>query len=86
LAYLGYLAGHETVFDAFSDDIFARFIKRSWSDDVTPILPVPPELNLEQYADQLFERYSNPAIRHRLWQIARWHGVVRLPDTRQPDI
>jgi fructuronate reductase len=35
-------------------------------------------LNLEQYADQLFERYSNPAIRHRLWQIAM-DGSQKLP-------
>ena len=70
MAYLGYLAGHETIFDAVSDDLFARFIKQFWRDDVIPILAAPPGLNLEQYADQLFERYSNPAIRHRLWQIA----------------
>jgi fructuronate reductase len=78
LAYLGYLAGHETIFDAVSDDLFARFIKRFWRDDVIPILPPPPGLNLEQYADQLFERYSNPAIRHRLWQIAM-DGSQKLP-------
>ena len=70
LAYLGYLAGHETIFDAVSDDLFARFIKRFWRDEVIPIRAAPPGLNLGQYADQLFERYSNPAIRHRLWQIA----------------
>jgi fructuronate reductase len=78
LAYLGYLAGYETIFDTVSDDLFARFIKRFWRDDVIPILPVPPGLNLEQYADQLFERYSNPAIRHRLRQIAM-DGSQKLP-------
>ena len=78
LAYLGYLAGHETIFDAVSDDLFARFIKQFWRDDVIPILAAPPGLNLEQYADQLFERYSNPAIRHRLWQIAM-DGSQKLP-------
>src|ERR1700722_18196865 len=78
LAYLGYLAGHQTIFDAVSDDHFARFIKRFWRDEVIPILPAPPGLNLEQYADQLFERYSNPAIRHHLWQIAM-DGSQKLP-------
>jgi fructuronate reductase len=78
LAYLGYLAGHETIFDAVSDDLFARFVKRFWRDDVIPILTAPPGLNLENYADQLFERYSNPAIRHRLWQIAM-DGSQKLP-------
>jgi fructuronate reductase len=78
LAYLGYLAGHETIFDAVSDDLFARFVKRFWRDDVIPILAAPAGLNLEQYGDRLFERYSNPAIRHRLWQIAM-DGSQKLP-------
>ena len=42
LAYLGYLAGYETVFAAVSDDLFARFIKSYWRDDVIPNLPAPP--------------------------------------------
>jgi fructuronate reductase len=61
-----------------SDDLFARFVKRFWRDDVIPILPTPPGSDLEQYADQLFERYGNPAIRHRLWQIAM-DGSQKLP-------
>jgi fructuronate reductase len=78
LAYLGYLAGHETIFDVVSDDLFAWFVNRFWREDVIPILPAPPGLNLAQYADQLFERYSNPAIRHHLRQIAM-DGSQKLP-------
>jgi len=78
LAYLGFLAGCETIFDAISDDLLARFVNRFWRDDVIPILAAPPGLNLGQYADQLFERYSNPAIRHRLSQIAM-DGSQKLP-------
>jgi fructuronate reductase len=78
LAYLGYLAGHETIFDAVSDELFARFIRRFWSDDVIPILAAPPGMDLEEYSHQLLERYCNPAIRHRLWQIAM-DGSQKLP-------
>ena len=85
LAYLGYLAGHETIFDAVSDDLFGRFIKRFWLDDVIPVLAVPPGINLEQYADQLFERYRNPAIRHRLSQIAM-DGSQKLPPRFLPTV
>jgi fructuronate reductase len=39
----------------------------------------PPEgVDLGAYADALFERYSNPAIRHRTWQIAM-DGSQKLP-------
>jgi fructuronate reductase len=78
LAYLGYLAGHETIFDAVSDELFARFIRRFWGDDVIPILAAPPGMDLEGYSHQLLERYGNPAIRHRLWQIAM-DGSQKLP-------
>ncbi len=78
LAYLGYLAGHETIFDAVSDDLFAQFVKRFWRDDLIPVLPTPPGSDLDRYADQLFERYSNQAIRHRLSQIAM-DGSQKLP-------
>ena len=78
LAYLGYLAGHETIFDAVSDELFARFIRRFWSDDVIPILAAPPGMDLEHYSHQLLDRYRNPAIRHRLWQIAM-DGSQKLP-------
>jgi fructuronate reductase len=78
LAYLGYLAGLETIFDAVSDDLFGRFIKRFWREDVIPVLAVPPGMNLGQYADQLLQRFSNPAIRHRLWHIAM-DGTQKLP-------
>lgn len=78
LAYLGYLAGHETIFDAVSDELFARFISRFWTQDVIPILAAPPGMDLEDYSRQLLERYGNPAIRHRLWQIAM-DGSQKLP-------
>ncbi len=78
LAYLGYLAGHETIYDAVSDELFARFVQRLWSEDVIPILAAPPGMNLDDYANQLFSRYNNPAIRHRLWQIAM-DGSQKLP-------
>ena len=78
LAYLGYLAGHETIYDAVSDELFARFVQRLWSEDVVPILAAPPGMNLDYYANQLFSRYSNPAIRHRLRQIAM-DGSQKLP-------
>jgi fructuronate reductase len=78
LAYLGYLAGHETIVDTVSDDAFAAFLQRFWRSEVMPVLAAPAGLNLGRYADQLLERYRNPAIRHRTWQIAM-DGSQKLP-------
>jgi fructuronate reductase len=78
LAYLGYLAGHETIADTVADPAFAAFVRRLWAGEIIPALTPPPGVDLPAYADQLFARYANPAIRHRTWQIAM-DGSQKLP-------
>lgn len=78
LAYLGYLAGHETIADTVADPAFATFVKRLWAQEIIPVLAPPPGVDLPAYAAQLFARYANPAIRHRTWQIAM-DGSQKLP-------
>lgn len=39
LAYLGYLAGHETVADAVADPPFARLCEKLWHDEILPTVP-----------------------------------------------
>lgn len=78
LAYLGYLAGHETISDTVADPDFARFCKRLWRNEIVPGLKAPEGIDLVAYTAALFDRYSNPAIRHRTWQIAM-DGSQKLP-------
>ena len=78
LAYLGYLAGHETVSDAMAEPSMAAFVRRLMDEEVTPTLPVPPGTDLTAYKDALIERFHNPALKHRTWQIAM-DGSQKLP-------
>ncbi|MDP5307276.1 mannitol dehydrogenase family protein [Paracoccus spongiarum] len=78
LAYLGYLAGHQTISDTVADPVFAGFVSRLWRDEIIPALTPPPEVDLAAYAAALARRYANPAIRHRTWQIAM-DGSQKLP-------
>ncbi|WP_407674135.1 mannitol dehydrogenase family protein [Paracoccus beibuensis] len=78
LAYLGYLAGHETIADTMADPVFARFVDRLWTEEIIPALTPPPGEDLHAYARALHDRYANPAIRHRTWQIAM-DGSQKLP-------
>jgi len=78
LAYLGYLAGHETIADAVADPSFALLCKRLWQDEILPTIPAPQGEDLEAYCAALLSRYRNPAIRHRTWQIAM-DGSQKLP-------
>lgn len=78
LAYLGYLAGHETVSDAMAGEGFAALIARMMDEEITPTLPGLPGFDLDAYKEQLRERFRNPALRHRTWQIAM-DGSQKLP-------
>ena len=77
LAYLGYLAGHETVAEASGDPVLARFLQGLWA-EIIPTVPAPQGVVLGDYADALLARFRNPAIRHRTWQIAM-DGSQKLP-------
>ncbi|SDX14137.1 mannitol dehydrogenase family protein [Roseicitreum antarcticum] len=78
LAYLGYLAGYETIADTMADPDFGAFLRHLWTAEIAPAVEAPPGVSLSDYADALFDRYANPAIRHRTWQIAM-DGSQKLP-------
>ncbi|MEV8466895.1 mannitol dehydrogenase family protein [Fluviibacterium sp. DFM31] len=78
LAYLGYLAGHQTIADTMGDPVFRTYVQALWQDEIQPALSPPPGQDLTAYARALQARYTNPAIRHRTWQIAM-DGSQKLP-------
>ncbi|ONG59164.1 mannitol dehydrogenase [Pseudoroseomonas deserti] len=77
LAYLGYLAGHQTIVEAVQDPVLRGYLQRFWA-EARPMVPPPPGQDLGDYTDALLERFANPAIRHRTWQIAM-DGSQKLP-------
>ncbi len=78
LAYLGLLAGHETVAQAMADTDLAAFVATMMKRDILPTLKAPRGLDLEVYVQAILQRFRNPAIRHALAQIA-WDGSQKLP-------
>jgi len=70
LAFLGSLAGYRTVADAMNDKVIGSFITRFMEEDVIPVLTIPPGGDVQAYAASLQERFRNPALNHRLEQIA----------------
>ncbi|WEX74195.1 mannitol dehydrogenase family protein [Sinorhizobium numidicum] len=78
LAYLGYLAGAETVADAMSLPGMEPLIEGLMREEVTPTLPPLPGFDLPAYRAELLKRFRNPALRHRTWQIAM-DGSQKLP-------
>lgn len=78
LAYLGYLAGYETIAETVNDPVFSAYLRKLWELEIIPTLTAPEGVDLYIYANDLFDRYSNPSIRHRTWQIAM-DGSQKLP-------
>lgn len=77
LAYLGYLAGFAHVSDCMRDDAFREAARRLMLDEQAPTLRIT-DVDLTAYADSLIDRFANPALQHRTWQIAM-DGSQKLP-------
>lgn len=78
LAYLGYLGGKETIAETVADPSYAAFCQRLWREEILPSVAQPEGEDLAAYSAALLERYRNPSIRHRTWQIAM-DGSQKLP-------
>jgi fructuronate reductase len=77
IAYLGQLAGWQTVADAIAEPDLRRHIAALMS-EVATTLVLPAAVDLDGYRDALLTRFANPALRHRTAQIAM-DGSQKLP-------
>lgn len=77
LAYLGSLLGYTSVFDAMQDPALQKFVRRMVTDEIAESFAAPPELEVANYSDSIFNRFNNPGIRHLLAQIA-WDGSQKM--------
>ena len=78
LAYIGTVAGLESVAAAIADADLAAFVHRLWAEDLVPTVPPVPGTDITRYTAELEERFRNPAIRHLTLQIAM-DGSQKLP-------
>ncbi|AVY68432.1 mannitol dehydrogenase family protein [Xanthomonas translucens] len=78
LAYLGSLLGLDTVADAMRHPQLAAFVETLMRDDIAPTLQPTPGFDPQHYTGAILARFRNPAIAHRLAQIA-WDGSQKLP-------
>ncbi len=78
LAYLGSLLEIDTVAAAMRDPALAGFVERLMRQDIVPTLKLPRGFDPDAYIDAILARFRNPAIAHRLAQIA-WDGSQKIP-------
>ena len=77
LAYLGYLAGYAHINECMEDVSFQEAARRVMLNEQAPTLRIT-DVDLTAYADSLIDRFANPALQHRTWQIAM-DGSQKLP-------
>lgn len=78
LAYIGLGRGHDYVHQAIADPAIRPVIERLMRDEAAPTIDVAPGQDLAAYADALLVRFANPALNHRLIQIAM-DGSQKIP-------
>lgn len=78
LAYIGLGKGHKFVHQAIADPEIRPVIERLMRDEAAPTIDAAPGQNLAAYANALLGRFANPALDHRLIQIAM-DGSQKIP-------
>jgi fructuronate reductase/mannitol 2-dehydrogenase len=71
LGHLGTLAGYAEMDELMGDDVFAAYTARLMDAEVTPLLPQPEGVDLDEYKAVLLQRFANPAIGDRLHRLCR---------------
>jgi fructuronate reductase len=78
LAYCGLKAGHAYVHQAVADPDLLSLTGQLLRQEATPTIAAGEGQDLAAYADQLLDRFANPALNHRLIQIAM-DGSQKIP-------
>ncbi len=85
LAYLGFLAGFSTVPEVMADPKFRLFIQRLMDNEVTPLLPAVPGIDLTDYKATLLVRFDNPAIKDQITRLCL-NGSGKFPQYLLPSL
>ncbi|GAA4536860.1 mannitol dehydrogenase family protein [Pseudonocardia xishanensis] len=77
IAYLGALAGCDTIPQSSARPAIRAAADAVLREDYLPTVPVPADVDVEDYIAQLFTRWSNSALGHRTRQVGS-DGSVKL--------
>jgi fructuronate reductase len=78
IAYLGAVAGCETIAEALEIPGMRTAMVRFIAEDVAGSLEPPPGVSVVGYGDSVLDRFADPAIAHRTRQVAM-DGTQKLP-------
>jgi mannitol 2-dehydrogenase len=85
LGYLGSLAGLTTTGEALDDPVFAAYVDQLTGEEIAPLLPRLPGLDVGPYRQTVLERLGNPKIGDRLERLCR-AGELKVPRHVLPSV
>lgn len=78
MAYTGYLSGFDYISEVMNEPAFVNMVKTYMAREAGETINAPAGFDIEAYKQQLRDRFSNKALKHRTWQIAM-DGSQKLP-------
>lgn len=78
MAYTGYLSGFQYISEVMEQPAFVNLVKTYMAREAGETVNTPQGFDIEAYKQQLRDRFSNKALKHRTWQIAM-DGSQKLP-------
>ena len=85
LAYLGALAGIDTIAEAVAVDDFAAAAQHMATSEAGPTLPTVAGIDHGEYVDSVLRRFTNPALGHTTRQVAA-DGSLKIGPRLLPTI
>nr|WP_231986567.1 mannitol dehydrogenase family protein [Mycobacterium sp. 852002-40037_SCH5390672] len=85
IAYLGILAGYENIHEAMSDPILSRYVEQLMYQEISPLLPTVPNIDIVDYCATTLERFRNPSIGDQLARLA-CRGSEKMPAYLLPSL
>lgn len=85
MAYMAYLGGFEYVHEVIENPVFNSFIRNMMHEEVKPLLPTIPGVDINKYIDKLLERFANPTIMDQISRLTL-NGSGKLPQFIMPSV
>ncbi|KAF2746623.1 putative mannitol dehydrogenase [Sporormia fimetaria CBS 119925] len=85
MAYLAYLAGFNYVHEVVADPLFNKYISNMMHEEVKPLLPAIPNVDVDQYCDSVLARFGNPTLKDEVTRICLG-GSGKIPQFIMPSI
>ncbi|OBJ62804.1 mannitol dehydrogenase [Mycobacterium sp. 1423905.2] len=85
IGYLGTLAGYRRTHEAMSDPVIYSYVEQLMREEVAPLLPAVPGVNVQEYFTTVLDRLCNPRISDQLSRLAG-RGSVKMPSYLLPSL